>query len=188
MAGDAFANGSPRQRGSIPASRLTDWIAELKPTPGELASSIRCHRPTVRRGFAEYMSNIKTFAACWWDFPSTKPFCRPSLTGFTAAPLPGYQRCRRLQRSWGWRFPLSTNLAVRQGYRPLRRHTGKPRLGRSERANCGMSKKIDAFHPRQRSLCQAVGRVRWNGRRSDAALIFRLAMMRREPSTTFRSV
>ena len=33
-----------------PASNLTNWIAELKPRPGELTSSTRCRRPTVPPG------------------------------------------------------------------------------------------------------------------------------------------
>jgi hypothetical protein len=33
-----------------PASKLTDWIADLKPRPGNSPSSIRCRRRTVRRG------------------------------------------------------------------------------------------------------------------------------------------
>ena len=42
-----------------PASNLTDWIAELKPRPGELAFEHPLPSAYSSTRFAEYMSNMK---------------------------------------------------------------------------------------------------------------------------------
>ena len=69
-----------------PASNLTNWIAELKPRPGELAFEHPLPSAYSSARYAEYMANMcNASAACCWVFRSTRPCCRPWSTAFTAA-------------------------------------------------------------------------------------------------------
>ena len=68
-----------------PASNLTDWIADLKPRPGELAFEHPLPSAYSSTRFAEYMSNMKNIRCVLSGFSLDETICRPWSTGSIAA-------------------------------------------------------------------------------------------------------
>ncbi len=102
-----------------PASNLTNWIAELKPRPGELAFEHPLPSAYSSTRFAEYMANM---------------ICRPLSTAFTAAtairssampwPAGGSGPAMRLPTKWRWSRLSATSPAswrARTSWRPTLR-------------------------------------------------------------------
>lgn len=67
-----------------PASKLTDWIAEAKPRPGEMTFEHPLPSAYSSARFVDYMSNIRNVRCVLAGFSWTKPSWPPLLTGFTA--------------------------------------------------------------------------------------------------------
>ena len=68
-----------------PASGLTDWIADIKPRPGELAFEHPLPSAYSSSRFSEYMAKCSACAACCRGSRWMKPFCPPPSTDFIAA-------------------------------------------------------------------------------------------------------
>ena len=60
-----------------PASNLTDWIAELKPRPGELTFEHPLPSAYSSARFAEYMTNMRGIRCVVTGFRSRRPSCPP---------------------------------------------------------------------------------------------------------------
>ena len=78
-----------------PASNFTDWIAELKPKPGEIAFEhplpSAYSSSALRRIHGEHEEG---FAACCWGFRWMRPSYRPLSMAFTAAIATGWSATR----------------------------------------------------------------------------------------------
>ncbi len=82
-----------------PASSLTDWIAELKPRPGELAFEHPLPSAYSSTRFAEYMSNMKNIRCVLLGFSP----------GFTAAIVISSSAMRSPAGAPALAMPLRTN-------------------------------------------------------------------------------
>ena len=65
-----------------PASKLTDWIAELKPRPGELAFEHPLPSAYSSTRFAEYMSNMKNIRCVLLGFSLDETILSTVVDGF----------------------------------------------------------------------------------------------------------
>src|SRR5437660_5425025 len=65
-----------------PASRLTDWIAELRPRPGELAFEHPLPSAYSSTRFAEYMSNMKNIRCVLLGFSLDETILSTVVDGF----------------------------------------------------------------------------------------------------------
>jgi nicotinamidase-related amidase len=65
-----------------PASNLTDWIAELKPRPGELAFEHPLPSAYSSTRFAEYMSNMKNMRCVLSGFSLDETILSTVVDGF----------------------------------------------------------------------------------------------------------
>src|SRR5450432_933785 len=65
-----------------PASNLTDWIAELKPRPGELAFEHPLPSAYSSTRFAEYMSNMKNIRCVLLGFSLDETILSTVVDGF----------------------------------------------------------------------------------------------------------
>ena len=65
-----------------PASNLTDWIAELKPRPGELAFEHPLPSAYSSTRFAEYMSNMKSLRCVLLGFSLDETILSTVVDGF----------------------------------------------------------------------------------------------------------
>jgi nicotinamidase-related amidase len=65
-----------------PASNLTDWIAELKPRPGELAFEHPLPSAYSSTRFAEYMSNMKNIRCVLSGFSLDETILSTVVDGF----------------------------------------------------------------------------------------------------------
>jgi nicotinamidase-related amidase len=65
-----------------PASNLTDWIAELKPRPGELAFEHPLPSAYSSTRFAEYMSNMKSMRCVLSGFSLDETILSTVVDGF----------------------------------------------------------------------------------------------------------
>jgi nicotinamidase-related amidase len=65
-----------------PASNLTDWIAELKPRPGELAFEHPLPSAYSSARFAEYMSNMKSIRCVLAGFSLDETILSTVVDGF----------------------------------------------------------------------------------------------------------
>jgi nicotinamidase-related amidase len=65
-----------------PASNLTDWIAELKPRPGELAFEHPLPSAYSSSRFAEYMSNMKNVRCVVLGFSLDETVLSTVIDGF----------------------------------------------------------------------------------------------------------
>ena len=65
-----------------PASKLTDWIAELKPRPGELAFEHPLPSAYSSARFAEYMSNMKNIRCVLLGFSLDETILSTVVDGF----------------------------------------------------------------------------------------------------------
>ena len=65
-----------------PASNLTDWIAELKPRPGELAFEHPLPSAYSSTRFAEYMSNVKNMRCVLLGFSLDETILSTVVDGF----------------------------------------------------------------------------------------------------------
>ena len=65
-----------------PASNLTDWIAELKPRPGELAFEHPLPSAYSSARFAEYMSNMKNIRCVLSGFSLDETILSTVVDGF----------------------------------------------------------------------------------------------------------
>lgn len=68
-----------------PSSRLTDWIAETRPRPGEMTFEHPLPSAYSSSRFADYMSSIRNVGCVVTGFSSTKPSWPPPSRDFTAA-------------------------------------------------------------------------------------------------------
>ena len=92
-----------------PASNLTDWIADLKPRPGELAFEHPLPSAYSSTRFAEYMANMKNIRCVLSGFSLDETILSTVVDGFhrshryqvvsdaVACRRPGDRRCRFLQ-------------------------------------------------------------------------------------------
>src|ERR1700757_3488973 len=65
-----------------PASKLTDWIAELKPRPGELAFEHPLPSAYSSARFAEYMSNMRSIRCVLLGFSLDETILSTVVEGF----------------------------------------------------------------------------------------------------------
>ena len=65
-----------------PASNLTDWIAELKPRPGELAFEHPLPSAYSSTRFAEYMSNMRNIRCVLLGFSLDETILSTVVDGF----------------------------------------------------------------------------------------------------------
>jgi nicotinamidase-related amidase len=65
-----------------PASKLTDWIAELKPRPGELAFEHPLPSAYSSTRFADYMSNMKSIRCVLLGFSLDETILSTVVDGF----------------------------------------------------------------------------------------------------------
>jgi hypothetical protein len=65
-----------------PASNLTNWIAELKPLPGELAFEHPLPSAYSSTRFAEYMSNMKNIRCVLLGFSLDETILSTVIDGF----------------------------------------------------------------------------------------------------------
>ncbi len=65
-----------------PASNLTDWIAELKPKPGELAFEHPLPSAYSSARFAEYMSNMRSIRCVLLGFSLDETILSTAIDGF----------------------------------------------------------------------------------------------------------
>ena len=109
-----------------PASNLTDWIAELKPRPGELTFEHPLPSAYSSTRFAEYMSNMRNIRCVLSGFSLDETILSTVVDGFHRSHR--YQvvsdavACRRP----GIGDAASYKTGGRQGHRQLRRrHRGR---------------------------------------------------------------
>ena len=119
-----------------PASNLTDWVAELKPRPGELAFEHPLPSAYSSSRFAEYMANMRNMRCVLAGFSLDETILSTVVDGFHRShryqvvarcrglPPPGDRRCRRLQTGG------------RQCDRQFCRRRGERRSRRSKRHDC----------------------------------------------------
>ena len=114
-----------------PASNLTDWIAELKPRPGEMAFEHPLPSAYSSTRFTEYMSNMRNIRCVLSGFSLDETILSTVVDGFHRSHR--YQvvgdavACRRRRRR-RCRF-LQDGGA--QGHRQLRRDRGQLRPDRA---------------------------------------------------------
>jgi len=65
-----------------PASNLTDWIAELKPRPGELTFEHPLPSAYSSSRFADYMSNMKNIRCVLSGFSLDETILSTAIDGF----------------------------------------------------------------------------------------------------------
>src|SRR3979409_1956071 len=75
-------NGAPQAAWFNPASNLTDWVAELKPRPGELTFEHPLPSAYSSTRFAEYMSNMKNIRCVLAGFSLDETILSTVVDGF----------------------------------------------------------------------------------------------------------
>jgi nicotinamidase-related amidase len=95
-----------------PASKLTDWIAELKPRPGELAFEHPLPSAYSSTRFADYMSNMKNIRCVLLGFSLDETILSTVVDGFHRSHRYQVVRDAVACRGPGVGDPVSYKLAV----------------------------------------------------------------------------
>ena len=167
-----------------PASNLTDWIAELKPRPGELTFEHPLPSAYSSTRFAEYMSNMRNIRCVLMGFSLDETVLSTVVDGFHRSHR--YQvvgdavACRRP----GVGDAASYKQAVVRVIGNFAGDPGKRRPDRGVRQDRGMT---SAPGLNQRSPCRSLSQF-VRTRRSEGSMILWKAMTSRKPSTTDRSI
>lgn len=120
-----------------PASNLTDWIAELKPRPGELGFEHPLPSAYSSARFAEYMSNMRSLRCVLMGFSLDDRAVDRGRRLSSQSSLPGGQRCRRLPAPRRRRRGL-LQAGRGEGDRQFCRRSGQPPGDRRRRRHRGL--------------------------------------------------